>query len=272
MSDSCVPVSSQAKPRPQPTGDGGVARQVDALLDRHHRGQRDLVDLPSTDGLALGDGHAVADLERLDADDAWASERDGDADADLEAAQIGRLIAEHEQVEGAVRRFLGPDLHGQGRGRRDRVPVAAAGVEKHSPVGADGHGLAQLVLCFGGAEGHDRRRAAVCLHQPDSLFDGTLLMRADGEAQEPGVDVLRIAGQGDLPTGRGDALDADEDIHRRSSALDAHVLGIEERPAAGDRHRHGVVLAEVLDDQLGAFDGLCRRQIGHQEVLADRRS
>ena len=183
-------------PCPQPSRDGRVARQVDALLDRHHGGQRDLVDLASTDRLALGDGHAVADLERLDADDAGASERDGDADADLEAARVGRLVAEHEQVEGAVRRLLGPDLRGQGRGRRDRVPVAAAGVEEHRPVGADGHRLAQLVLRLGRAEGHDRRRAAVRLDQPDGLLDGALLMRADGEAQELGVDVLRVARSG----------------------------------------------------------------------------
>ena len=52
------------------------------------------------------------------------------------------------------------------------------------------------------------------LDDPDGLLDGALLVRADREAQEPGVDLLPIGGQDDPAAGRGHALDADEDLHR----------------------------------------------------------
>ena len=63
------------------------------------------------------------------------------------------------------------------------------------------------------AEGHDDGVAAVGLDEPDRLLDRALLVRADDEAEELGVDVLRVGGQVDPAARGGDALDADEDVH-----------------------------------------------------------
>ena len=56
------------------------------------------------------------------------------------------------------------------------------------------------------------------------------------------------------------------------SAPDADVLRVEERPRAGDGHGHRVAVAHVLDEQLLALDRVLRRQVGQQQVLADRRA
>ena len=90
--------------------------------------------------------------------------------------------------------------------------------------------------------------AALRLDDPDGLLDRALLVRADREAEVAGVDVLAVGGQEDPAAGRGHALDADEDVHRRQS--DAGVLGIEQRRRAGDRDGDRIALAEVLDEEL----------------------
>src|SRR3977135_2901708 len=57
-----------------------------------------------------------------------------------------------------------------------------------------------------------------------------------------------------------------------ASRPDAGVLGVEQRPAAGDSHCHVVALAEVFDDQLCSLLRLLRWEVGHQQVFPDRRS
>src|ERR1700674_6134522 len=52
---------------------------------------------------------------------------------------------------------------------------------------------------------------------------------------------------------------------------DAGVLGVEEWRGPRDRDRHRVALAHVLDKQLVAQHRLLRCEVGHQDVLADRR-
>src|SRR5207244_8032594 len=69
--------------RPNPSGERGVPRKVEALLDREHRGQIDLEHLTVGPGLPLGARSAVDDLQALHAGDAWQIERMRDAEADL---------------------------------------------------------------------------------------------------------------------------------------------------------------------------------------------
>src|SRR5260370_994820 len=68
----------------------------------------------------------------------------------------------------------------------------------------------------------------------------------------------------------GDALDADEDLHR-GSAPDPGVLRVEQRDGPGDRDRDRVLLTEVLHREAGALAGLLGGQVRHQQVLAHRR-
>ena len=49
------------------------------------------------------------------------------------------------------------------------------------------------------------------------FFHGALLVRADGEAEVTGLNVLRVWGQRDAGAGRRDAFDADENVPRNSS-------------------------------------------------------
>src|SRR4051794_17928871 len=58
----------------------------------------------------------------------------------------------------------------------------------------------------------------------------------------------------------------------RRSGADPGVLGIEQRRRAGNRDCYRIALAEVLHDQPLADLRSLRRQIRHEQVLADRRS
>src|SRR6185503_16801620 len=76
---------------PEPARYRWVARQVEAFAYGHHRRPRNLVDLPAATGrLAPRHGTVVADLDPLDPRHARPVERDGDPDADLVVAAVGR--------------------------------------------------------------------------------------------------------------------------------------------------------------------------------------
>ena len=203
-------------PRAQAARDRRVARQVDAFLDGHDRGPRDLVDLPAATGrLAPGDDRVIADLEALRTRHDRPVEGDGDPHPDLVVAGVGGLVAEQDQVERAVDRLAGTDRIDDRRRGRDRPPLPAVGLQQDGAIDADRHRLAQLVGRLFRPEGQDRARSAMRLDDPDRLLDRALLVRADREPEVAGVDRLLVGGQGDLP-GRGrDALDADEDVHVR---------------------------------------------------------
>ena len=87
----------------------GVAGQVDAFLDADRRRQRELVGLLAGVGVAPQPHRAVDDLDALDPVHDRPPEGVGDADADLEPARVGRLVAEQQQVERAVRRLQAGD-------------------------------------------------------------------------------------------------------------------------------------------------------------------
>src|SRR4029079_12383568 len=53
------------------------------------------------------------------------------------------------------------------------------------------------------------------------------------------------------------------------SGPDPGVLGVEQRGRPGDGDRHRIALAEVLDGELRPFLRVFRREVRHQEVLAD---
>ena len=106
-----------------------------------------------------------------------------DADPDLIAARVGRLVAEEDQVEvDACGSFRFDRLQDRGSGGL-RVPVLAARREMDRPVDAERHRVAELLLGFGRPEREDDRLAAVLLDEPHRLLDAALLVRADGEAE-----------------------------------------------------------------------------------------
>src|SRR5262249_15348692 len=57
-----------------------------------------------------------------------------------------------------------------------------------------------------------------------------------------------------------------------ASSPDPAVLRIEQRPAPGDGDRDGVPIAEVLDQERLALAGQLGGEVGHQQVLPDRRA
>ena len=115
----------------------------------------------------------------------------------VSAASLPKRI----RSNGAVRGLLGLDRLGDRAGGRDRVPLAAVGLEQDRPLDADRHRVAELLLGLGRPERQDGGRAALRLDDPDRLLDAALLVRADREAEEARVDVLPVGGQHDPPAG-----------------------------------------------------------------------
>ena len=114
-------------------------------------------------------------------------------------------------------------LH-DGRRGRHRIELAAVGLEQDRPVDADRHGVAQLLLGGRRAQRQHGRRPTLRLDDPDGFLDRALLVRADREAEVAGVDRLPVGRQDDPAAGRGDALDADEDLHATSAQLRIRAL------------------------------------------------
>ena len=69
------------------------------------------------------------------------------------------------------------------------------------------------------------------LDQPDRLLGPALLVRADGEAEVPGLDRALVVGQRRLAAGERDPLDADEDVHDRTRLLSGSNSGVESAEA-----------------------------------------
>ena len=105
------------------------------------------------------------------------------------------------------------------------------------------------------------------LDQPHRLLRPALLVRADREAEVAGRDRTLVFGEHDLASRQGHSLDADEDVHERTRVLSGSNSDVESARA----HGHRIPLAHVLDGQLLADLGVLRRQVAHQDVLADRR-
>ena len=160
------------------------------------------------------------DRERLDAGDDRPAERDGDPDPDLEVAACrptrcrtgsGRTARRPPPGPGSPRRSPRRSRPGPSRARRSRA-------------GSPGRSRSPSRRAAGprprpGPRVRTADRAALRLDDPDGLLDRALLVRADREAEEPGVDRLPVGGQDDPAAGRGHALDADEDVHRRVDQL-----------------------------------------------------
>ena len=66
-------------------------------------------------------------------------------DTDLVVGRVGGLVAEQDEVEFRARSALGTDGLDDGFGRGARVPLPSIGLEKHRPVDAHGHGIAELL-------------------------------------------------------------------------------------------------------------------------------
>src|SRR5262245_24551751 len=216
--------------RPQPARHGRVPRQFEALLHAEDGRERQLVRLPAAARrLPPREDRAtiVAEPQLLDPADDRPAQRHGDAHADLVVARVGRLVAEHDQVEGAVDGLLRLDrLLDRGR-RRDGIPLAAVRLEQDRAVDADRHRVAELLLGRRGPERQHGRRAALLLDDPDRLLDAALLVRADRVAEEPGVDRLPVRGQDDAPSRLRHALHTDEDVHDRMRMLSGSKSGVE---------------------------------------------
>ena len=214
-------------PGAQLRGHGRIARQVDPLLDRHDRRERDDVDIAARADLLLAAHVAVLHAEALEPRHARAAQRVGDADPDLVVGVVGGLRPEDDQIGVVARRTLGLDPRDKRGGRGLRVPVGAVGHQVDGAVDADRQRVAQLLLGLRGAEREHGRAAAVGLGDADGLLDPALLVRTDREAEVAGLDRALVRGEDDLAAGDRHPLDADEDVHDRIRALSGSKSGVE---------------------------------------------
>jgi hypothetical protein len=213
-------------PRAQPSRHRRVPGQVQALLHRHDRRQRHLVDVPPAGDVLFASQPSVLDRDRLQPDDARPAERVRDAEPDLEVPGVGRLVAEDDQVELAAGGALGLDRLEDRLRDRLRVPFLAAGHEVDPAVDPDRHRVAQLLLRLGRPERQHGRLAAVPLDQAHGLLGAALLVRADGEAEVARVDRALVGRQHDLAAGCGHALHAHEHVHDRILAFSGSKSGV----------------------------------------------
>lgn len=117
-------------------------------------------------------------------------------------------------------------------------------------------------------------------------------MGADGKTEIAGLNLLLILGKNHLGAGIRHPFGTDKNVHRdrvisfvaypRCSVSGDHqapgaadelafhpfVLWIEQWTATGDLDGDGEALVEVKNGELLPFDGVFRRQVGHQQVLA----
>ncbi len=168
----------------------------------------------------------AVDVDALDAVDHRASERVGNADADLEPTGVGRLVAEQDQVEDAVGGLDVGDRRGNRRSGALRIPVGTGDRQQHRLGHAEAGRIAQLLVGLGRPEGQHGCFATVLLDQLHRLFDSALLVRAHRETEERGVDRLAVGGDVDARPGGRHALHADQDPHdfmRESSGSNSGV-------------------------------------------------
>ena len=211
----------------------GIARQVDALEHRDHRRQRDEVDVAAAGHLLLAARASILHRQPLEPGHDRPAERVRHADADLEVARVGRLVAEHDQVVLAARGTVGLDDR-QDRGRGGlRIPLRAVGGEQDAAVGPDRERLADLLLGLGRAQREHGHLAAVLLDQAHRLLHPALLVGADREAEMASLDRLLVLGEHHPAAGERHSLDADEDPHLRtgsSSSRDRTPVSSRRRP------------------------------------------
>jgi hypothetical protein len=102
----------------------------------------------------------------------------------------------------------------------------AAVVEQHCLVGAHRQAGAQLLLAVAAAYRHDRdRTGAQRLLGEDRLGDRELVVGVEQEFDAGGVDRLAVGADLDLGVGRGDALDANYDVHCGSAWVENELGG-----------------------------------------------
>src|SRR5215472_15765229 len=250
--------------RPQPARQRWIARQVDAFLHTHNRGKLDLEYLLPAAIVTAGAHDAVAELEPLNARDAWRPQCMRDAHGDLVATRISCFIAkEHERERG--RFHLAHRLCDRGRGG-DWAPLAAICLQQYAAVRTQREHLSKLVCRLGWSKGKDRDCAALLLTDPNRFLDCALLVRTHREAGKPGVDFAGIR-QHDLAADRWHAFDADEYVH--CLAPDSLIGRVEQRRGTNYGNSHGILLAQVLNVECCTHHGLFWRQVSEQEMLAN---
>src|ERR1019366_10761628 len=176
--------------------------------------QRDVEDLLAPPVFTPGAPAAAVDLQVLDTGDARQPEHVRHPDAHLIVPGIGRFVPEQQQVERTVRAVRPAACHVRdGLGRGDRPPLAAVGLQQQRTARAERQHVPYLVGRPGRAEGEHGDGATEPFGDLDRLFDRAFLVRADGEAGQPGVHVLPVRGHGDLAADHRHPLDADQDVH-----------------------------------------------------------
>src|SRR5207302_9586297 len=213
---------------------------------------------------------AVAELDRLDAGRAREIESVRDADTHLVAGAVRRLVSEEDEVVASTGGAFGLDRFDDRRRGRYRIPLAAIALQQDRALDAQRHGIAQLVGRGLRPQRQHGRTATVRFDHAHGFLDRAFLVGTDRESEIARVDVLGVGRQRDLAGGGGDALDANQDVHRPGLAPHAGVLRIEERRGADNGDGCRVLLAKIFDRELGAGLRLFRWKEAHQDGLADR--
>ena len=118
--------------------------------------------------------------------------------------------------EGSCAGSSGKASHSRAR-EQDEMQVFVNGdpfeIQDDASVGALGDALSHLLRGFGGAEGQDGHLAAVALLGLDRLFHSDLVVEGGHVLERARVEAARARVDLGLGVGRGDALDAGDDLH-----------------------------------------------------------
>ena len=136
-----------------------------------------------------------------------------DANPHLVIAGVSRFVAEENEIVGTVRLFVAMNGAHDRFGGRDRVPLPTVGDQMDELGRAEGRCVAQLLGRLGRTNGKHGDRSPSLFDNADRLFNGTLLVWTDREAELAYVDVQRVGGEDDACSHHGHALHTDQNVH-----------------------------------------------------------
>jgi len=202
--------------RAQSAGHRRVARHVEPFEDARDRRERNVVEVAAAYDSLFAAQATVGDAEALESGHDRPAQGTPDPDGALVATGVTGFVAEQEEIERAALGLVRADGVDDRRRGGLGIPFLAIGDEVDGAGYPDRHRVPELLERLGRAETQHDGLAAGFLDKAHGRLDRALLVRTDGEPEVLAVDGAGVLGQGDPAGHGGDALDADEDLHRHA--------------------------------------------------------
>src|SRR5579859_1762081 len=200
-----------------------IARLIQSLVRREHRGHRKLHDLDTALDLALGNTLRAVDIEMRDRGDARQTQQLGREHADLMVVVVDRHATEQHQVPGRALELRGDELRGF-----EGVGGNCVGLQQHTAIRAHGERGADGLLRRRGTEADDHHLPASCFFlATERFFYGEFVIRVQNEFYTRFVEAFAVGGDLNAGFGIGHSLDAYGDFR------EARKLMLESRTQTG---------------------------------------